>query len=113
MMWAIEFGPPAGTANRSVFRAVELLQRGLFAQLITVPLFHKHQIFCQVAGHRLNVVKVLPPLTVEEEEIRRFACALDEVIAEAERVPQAMARFGVQMARGTARSRRARQRDRI
>jgi ornithine--oxo-acid transaminase len=110
LMWGIEFGPPAGGTGRSVYRAVERMQPGLFAQLITGPLFHRHRIFCQVAGHRINVVKVLPALVIEEDEIRRFAEALEDVISEAERVPQAMARFGLQMARGTARSRRARHR---
>ena len=66
-------------------------QPGLFAQLVTVPLFHEHRILCQVAGHRMNVVKALPALVVEEAEIRRFAAALEEVVAAAERAPSAMA----------------------
>jgi hypothetical protein len=90
-----------------VFNAVERMQPGLFAQLITVPLFHQHRILCQVAGHRMNVVKALPSLLIEEEEVRYFAGALAEVVAAAERTPRAMAHFGLQMARGTVRSRRA------
>ena len=108
LMWAIELGPPAGAARRSLFHAVERAQPGLFAQLITVPLFHDHRVLCQVAGHRMNVVKALPSLLIEEAEIRRFAGALEEVVAAAERVPRAMARFGLRMARGTVRSRRLR-----
>jgi ornithine--oxo-acid transaminase len=110
LMWAIELGPPAAGSGRALFNAVERAQPGLFAQLITVPLFHDHQILCQVAGHRMNVVKALPSLLIEEDEVRRFAGALEEVVAAAERVPRAMARFGLQMARGTARSRRPRRR---
>jgi ornithine--oxo-acid transaminase len=108
LMWAIELGPPAGGSGRAVFNAVERAQPGLFAQLITVPLFHDHQILVQVAGHRMNVVKALPSLLIDEHEVRRFADALSEVVAEAERVPRAMTRFGLQMARGTARSLRPR-----
>ncbi len=107
LMWAIELGPPVGGTRRSLFNAVERAQPGLFAQLITVPLFHEHQILCQVAGHRMNVVKALPSLLISEPEVREFADALAEVVAAAERVPRAMARFGLQMARGTARSRRS------
>jgi ornithine--oxo-acid transaminase len=106
MMWAIELGPPAGGASRSVFRAMEHAQPGLFAQLVTVPLFHEHRILCQVAGHHMNVVKALPALVIEEQEVRRFAAALAEVVAAAEHVPSAMARFGLRMARGAARTRR-------
>jgi ornithine--oxo-acid transaminase len=110
LIWAIELGPPAGGSRRAVFNAVERAQPGLFAQLITVPLFHQHQILVQVAGHRMNVVKALPSLLIDEDEVRRFADALAEVVAAAERVPRAMTRFGLQMARGTARSRRPRRR---
>jgi acetylornithine/succinyldiaminopimelate/putrescine aminotransferase len=99
LMWAIEFGPPSGRARRSVWRAVERAQPGLFSQLITVPLFHEHRIFCQVAGHRMNVIKALPALVIEESEVRRFAAALEEVIARAERVPSALTRFGLQTGR--------------
>jgi ornithine--oxo-acid transaminase len=95
LMWAIEFGPPAGRARRSLWDAVERRQAGLFAQLITVPLFHRHKILCQVAGHHMNTIKGLPALVVEESEIRRFAAALEETISAAQRYPFALARFGV------------------
>jgi ornithine--oxo-acid transaminase len=105
LIWAIELGPPSGAAARSLWGAMERAQPGLFAQLITVPLFHDHRILCQVAGHRMNVVKALPALVVEEDEVRRFAAALDDVLAQAERVPSAYARFGWRMARQVARPR--------
>ncbi|MEA2334887.1 MAG: ornithine--oxo-acid transaminase [Solirubrobacteraceae bacterium] len=94
LMWAIEFGPPSGRVGRALWEAVERRQAGLFSQLITVPLFHEHRILCQVAGHRMNTIKALPALVVSEDEIRRFAAALEETIARAERYPTALARFG-------------------
>jgi ornithine--oxo-acid transaminase len=105
LMWAIEFGSPASGAGRSIWNAAERAQPGIFSQLIVGPLFHEHRILCQVAGHRLNVVKALPALVVEEQEIRRFATALEEVVARAERVPRAFLRFGVGMAGRAARAR--------
>jgi ornithine--oxo-acid transaminase len=95
LMWAIEFGPPAGRARRSLWDAVERRQAGLFSQLIVVPLFHEHRILCQVAGHRMNTIKALPALTISEQELRRFAAALEATIAAAERYPSALARFGL------------------
>jgi ornithine--oxo-acid transaminase len=95
LMWAIEFGPPGGAGARRLWERVERRQPGLFSQLITVPLFHKHRILCQVAGHHMNVIKVLPALTVEEDEIRRFATALEQTITAAEHYPTALARFGM------------------
>jgi ornithine--oxo-acid transaminase len=106
LMWAIEFGPPAGRARRSLWDAVERRQAGLFSQLITVPLFHEHKIFCQVAGHRMNTIKALPALTIEEAEIRRFAAALEETVAAAERYPSALARFGLRTGLRAAGARR-------
>ncbi len=99
LMWAIELGPPEGRGGRSLWNAVERAQPGLFSQLVTVPLFHEHRILCQVAGHRMNVIKALPALVIEEGEIRRFAAALEEVVAAAERLPSALTRFGLQLAR--------------
>ncbi len=95
LMWAIEFGPPSGRAARMLWDAVEGRQPGLFSQLITVPLFHEHRILSQVAGHRMNTIKVLPALVISEEDVRRFARALEQTIADAERYPTALARFGL------------------
>jgi len=106
LMWAIEFGPPAGITARRLWRAVEGRQPGLFSQLVTVPLFHEHRILCQVAGHHMNVIKALPALTIEEDEIRRFAAALEETIAAAERYPAALTRFGLRTGLRAARIRR-------
>jgi ornithine--oxo-acid transaminase len=85
LMWAIELGPPSGRAGRALWRTVEARQPGLFAQLITVPLFRDHHILIQVAGHAMNVVKAIPPLVISDEQIERFAGALDEVVGAAER----------------------------
>jgi ornithine--oxo-acid transaminase len=106
LMWAIEFGPPAGAGARRLWETVERRQPGLFSQLITVPLFHEHHILCQVAGHHMNVIKALPALTIEEQEVRRFASALEETIAAAERYPRAMARFGLRTGLRAAAARR-------
>jgi ornithine--oxo-acid transaminase len=106
LIWAIEFGPPSGRVGRKLWETVERRQTGLFSQLITVPLFHEHHILCQVAGHRMNTIKALPALVVEEDEIRRFAAALEQTVAAAERYPAALARFGARTGLRAARSRR-------
>jgi ornithine--oxo-acid transaminase len=99
LMWAIELGPPEGRAARALWQRLQSAQPGLYSQLLLLPLFHEHRILCQVAGHRMNVIKALPPLVVEEAELRRFATALEEVVAGAERLPRALAGFGLGMAR--------------
>ncbi len=106
LMWAIEFGPPARARARRLWEAVESRQPGLFSQLVVVPLFRDHRILCQVAGHRMNVIKALPALVIDEAEVRRFAAALRETIAAAERYPAALARFGLRTGLRAARVRR-------
>ena len=108
LMWAIELAPPAGFAGHSLWGMVERAQPGLFSQSVTVPLFRDHRIFCQVAGHHMNVIKALPALVIEEDEIRRFASALEEVLHRAQRAPAAitLSRLGLGAARRRALSRR-------
>ena len=84
LMWAIELGPPSGRAARRLWEAVERRQPGLFAQLVTVPLFRDHRILTQVAGHHMNVVKALPPLVIGEDELERFVSALRDVLRQAQ-----------------------------
>jgi ornithine--oxo-acid transaminase len=105
LMWAIELGRPEGRAARRTWSVVEKAQAGLAAQLLTVPLFHDHRILCQVAGHRMNVVKALPALVATEDDIRHFAGALEEVVARAEKLPSAYASFGLRLAKQVVRSR--------
>src|SRR4051812_19214916 len=100
LMWAIEFGEPA--RGRRSWRAVERAQQGLFAQFVILPLFADHRILTQVAGHGLNVIKAIPPLTVTEQDVNDFADALDQVLAEAERIPRAAARFALKLAIASA-----------
>jgi ornithine--oxo-acid transaminase len=93
LMWAIEFGEPA--SRRMSYRMIDRVQPGLFAQLVVAPLFSEHRILSQVAGHRMAVVKALPPLVVTEEDLRDFVGALDETIARASRLPRSLARFAL------------------
>jgi ornithine--oxo-acid transaminase len=99
LMWAIEFGEPE--SRRRSWRVLERAQPGIFAQLVVVPLFTDHAVLAQVAGHRLNVVKALPPLVVAEEDLELFARALEEVVAKAERMPRAMMGFALRAARAS------------
>ena len=100
LIWAIELGPPAGRAGRRLWETIERRQPGLFAQMVTVPLFHEHHILTQVAGHHMNVVKALPPLVTSEAELRRFASALADVLADVEEhLFRSYASLGIELGR--------------
>jgi ornithine--oxo-acid transaminase len=96
LMWAMEFAEPeSGSLS---WRVMERMQTGLFAQLVVVPLFTRHRILSQVAGHDLPVLKGLPPLVLSEEDVDDFATALDDVIAKATR-PARVAGMALRAAR--------------
>jgi ornithine--oxo-acid transaminase len=93
LLWAIEFAEPS-SRGRS-YRIVERLQHGLFAQLVVVPLFRDHRILIQVAGHGIPVIKGLPPLVVDTDDVAAFAESLDDAIGKAAKLPRAMAGFAL------------------
>ena len=96
LMWAMEFAEPEG--GSLAWRVMERMQAGLFAQLVVVPLFTRHHVLSQVAGHDLPVLKGLPALVLTEEDIEDFATALDAVIAKAGR-PTRVAGLALRAAR--------------
>ncbi len=105
LMWAIEFGEP--NAGRTTWRMLERMQAGIFAQLVVVPLFAKHRILSQVAGHDVNIVKGLPSLVLSEEDVGWFAGALDEVVGDAQKMGRSMTSFALRAARAGRKSRSA------
>jgi ornithine--oxo-acid transaminase len=96
LMWALEFGEP--DSGSIAWRVMERMQTGLFAQLVVVPLFTKHRILSQVAGHDLPVLKGLPPLVLTERDIDELVTALDDVIRKAGR-PTRVAGLALRAAR--------------
>src|SRR5690348_10307739 len=93
LAWAIEFGEPT-SGGRRTYRMIERAQRGLFAQLVVVPLFTEHRILSQVAGHDMAVIRILPPLVVSDDDIEEFADALRATIKAAQR-PKALTKLAL------------------
>jgi ornithine--oxo-acid transaminase len=90
LMWAIEFH-----GNGVAYKMLERAQRGLFAQLVVVPLFRDRRILTQVAGHKIAVLKVLPPLMISDDDVEEFAGALRETVANAQRMPRSLTKLAL------------------
>ncbi len=73
---------------------LETANKGLFCQLITVPLFKDHKILTQVSGHGSHTIKLLPSLTITEEDCNWIETAFDTVIASSHKVPGAIWSLG-------------------
>ena len=93
LMWAIEFGEPE--SGKLSWKMIEKMQPGLFAQLVVGPLFSRYRILSQVAGHKIAVLKVLPPLVLTDEDVEYFAESLASAIKRAQRTPSALTRFAL------------------
>lgn len=87
LMIGIEFGEPRSLKLKTGWKLVHALSKSLFPQMIVVPLMKEHRILTQVAGHNLDVVKLLPPLVLTEEHVARFLGAFEAVMAECHRFP--------------------------
>lgn len=90
MMVALEFTEPKSLSLKISWKMLEAANKGLFSQMITVPLFARHRILSQVAGHGMNIVKFIPPLILTEADIKWMVEAVKNVVADAHRGPAAV-----------------------
>jgi len=78
----IEFRPPGNLALRAAWTAIEAAEKGLFTQLVVMSLMRDHRMLTQVGGPGVNIIKLLPPLIIGDEEVDAIADALDAVMEE-------------------------------
>ncbi|MEQ1635355.1 MAG: aspartate aminotransferase family protein [Methylococcales bacterium] len=98
MMIAIEFKSPKSLTLKAAWAMLEAANKGLFCQMITIPLFKEHHILTQVAGHGMNVVKLLPPLNLTQKDRDTIVNAFDKVIADTHQVPGSIWDLGKNLA---------------
>ncbi|AEW97314.1 MULTISPECIES: aspartate aminotransferase family protein [Streptomycetaceae] len=94
LMIGIEFGRPRSLKLRSGWTMLQAARKGLFAQMVVVPLFQRHRILTQVSGDHLEVIKLIPPLTIGEKEVDRFVAAFTDVMDDAHKGSGLMWDFG-------------------
>ncbi len=98
LMIGIEFGPPRSLKLKASWSTLEAVNKGLFCQLIIIPLFKEHKILSQVAGHDIHTIKLLPPLVISESDCEWIERAFEAVIADAHQVPGAIWSLGKTLA---------------
>lgn len=81
LMIGIELRAPSSVAGKLNWRLIHTASEGLFPQLVVIPLHREHGVITMAAGPN-DVIKLLPPLTVSEPEVRSFLDALDAVLAD-------------------------------
>ncbi|MFJ6407745.1 aspartate aminotransferase family protein [Streptomyces hydrogenans] len=83
LMIGIEFGRPGSLALRGRWAMLQAARKGLFAQMVVVPLLQRHRILTQVSGDHLEVIKLIPPLVIDEADVDRFVTAFTAVMEDA------------------------------
>jgi hypothetical protein len=82
------------------------IDKVLFAQMIVTQMLSKHRILTQVAGHAMDVMKILPPLIIGEREVDMFVNALDDVLDACRKFPGPMWELGNNFVRAALGSKR-------
>jgi ornithine--oxo-acid transaminase len=80
LMIGLEFGKPQSLRLRGGWTMLQTARQGLFAQMVVLPLFQRHRILTQVAGDHMDVIKLLPPLTIGDEEVKWFLEGFTDVM---------------------------------
>ena len=85
---------------------IHVANKGLFGQMIVVPLMSQYKILSQVAGHDVDIIKLLPPLVLKEEDIDYFVDSFDKVVAECHRFPGGAWEVGKELAKKSLQSKK-------
>ena len=104
---AIEFQEPQALKLKLGWNLLHRVDKVLFAQMVVTQMLSRHRILTQVAGHAMDVIKILPPLIIGEREVDRFISALDQVLTECRKFPGPMWEIGNNFMRHALRSKRS------
>jgi acetylornithine/succinyldiaminopimelate/putrescine aminotransferase len=107
LMVGIEFHEPNEFKLKMAWKLLHKIDKVLFAQMIVTQMLSKHRILTQVAGHGMDVLKILPPLIIGETEADMFVNALDDVLTECRKFPGPMWELGNNFVKAALGSRRS------
>jgi len=80
LLSGIVFQPPTSLKLRVPFDAFRAVHAGMFGQMIVRRLFHEKGFLTQICGNNFMVLKVSPPLVVDESDVERFVSAVRDVM---------------------------------
>jgi acetylornithine/succinyldiaminopimelate/putrescine aminotransferase len=87
LMIGIELGPPKSLVLRGAWTMARALDKNLMPQAVTMPLLDDHRILTQVAGYGQDVIKLIPPLVISEEDVRWFIESFEQVMVRLHQFP--------------------------
>jgi len=82
----IEFRPPGSLGLKAAWTAIEAAEKGLFTQLVVMSLMRDHHMLTQVGGPGVNILKLLPPLIIGDDEVDMIVKAFEAVMSETKKI---------------------------
>ena len=98
LMIGLEFGAPNDLRLKAAWHLLDSAKRGLFCQMVLIPLLRDHQILSQVSGDDSYIIKLLPALTIDEIDRDWIVGAFDRVIADCHKIGGAVWDLGRSLA---------------
>jgi ornithine--oxo-acid transaminase len=77
---AIEFKAPRSLKLRIPFETFAKIHPAIFGQIVVMRMFRDHGILNQVCGNEFMVLKISPPLMINDEQLDRFVLAIEQVV---------------------------------
>jgi ornithine--oxo-acid transaminase len=98
LMIGVEFKQPSSLTLKMGWNLLHSLDASLFCQAMLIPLLTEHRVLAQVAGHHLDVIKLLPSLVINEDDVDYLVGAFDQVMAACHRFPGPVWEVGKRLA---------------
>jgi len=89
-MIGIEFKAPRSLQLKMGWALLHKLDQSLFPQLLIIPLMRDYRILTQTSGQDQDIIKLLPPLVLSDEDINYFLESFEKVLKLAHRFPGAV-----------------------
>ncbi len=83
LMIGLELCAPRALRLKAAYAMIERARKGLFCQLLLIPLLKDHRVLAQVAGSELPVIKLLPALVIDDSDIAWTVAAFEAVLEQA------------------------------
>ncbi|MEX0741397.1 MAG: aspartate aminotransferase family protein, partial [Phycisphaeraceae bacterium] len=87
LMVGLELGQPKGFRLKMAWKMIHAADKGLFPQAVLIPLLQDHRILALVAGHQLDVIKLLPTLVIGEQDVDDILHGLRETLEACHKFP--------------------------
>lgn len=97
-MIGIEFVAPKSMSLRMGWSVLHRLDDSLFPQMITIPLLKDHGILTQTSGKSQDIIKLLPPMVMSDEDCEYVVSSFRDVLTRAHKFPGGLWDLGKSLA---------------